>query len=69
MIGVPIASLLIPGLSKVITTFSGIASVGLFMAGLGFSLATLLAHASRKLYVEEDSRIGFKSFFQDAANS
>ncbi len=39
------------------------------MAGLGFSLATLLAHASQKLYVEEDSRIGFKRFFQDAANS
>jgi hypothetical protein len=39
------------------------------MAGLGFSLATLLTRTSRKLYVEEDSRIGFKRFFQDAANS
>jgi len=39
------------------------------VAGLGFNLATLLAQASRKLYVEEDSRIGFKRFFQDAANS
>ena len=39
------------------------------MAGLGFSLATLLAHTSRKLHVEEDSRIGFKRFFQDAANT
>jgi len=39
------------------------------MAGLGFSLATLQAHASQKLYVEVDSRIGFKRFFQDVANS
>jgi len=50
MIGVSIASLLIPGLSKSnYDIFSGIASAGLFMAGLGFILATMLAHASWKL--------------------
>jgi len=53
---------------KIIATFSGIASAGLFMAGMGFSLAKPMAHARWKLKLKK-IRVLVTSASQVVANS